>query len=75
MNLTHESGLKYAKLGIQINAPCPGFFRTSLAGELRDRDFVDRVNKFTPMGRELEPEPEEIRGPALAASDGSCLAK
>lgn len=73
MNLTHESGLKYAKLGIQINAPCPGFFRTSLAGELRDRDFVDRVNGFTPMGR--EPEPEEIRGPALAASDGSCLAK
>lgn len=90
MNLTHELGLEYAKLGIQINALCPGFFRTNLASASRDRDhqaFADRINGFTPMGREAEP--EEIRGPALflasAASDfmtgqtlvvdGGCLAK
>ena len=58
--------MSHAKLGIQINAFCPGVFRTSLAGESRDSDcqaFVDRISGFAPIDREEEP--EEIRGPAL----------
>lgn len=88
VNLTRELGLEYATAGIQVNALCPGFYRTRLAGgAYDDPGFVDAVTAFTPMGRVAEA--SEIRGPALflasAASDymtgqllivdGGCMAK
>ena len=64
VNLTRELGLQYAADGIQVNALCPGFYRTRLAGgAYDDPDFVAAVTAFTPMGRVAEA--AEIRGPAL----------
>jgi NAD(P)-dependent dehydrogenase (short-subunit alcohol dehydrogenase family) len=88
VNLTRELGLEYATANIQVNALCPGFYRTRLAGgAYDDPDFVSAITAFTPMGRVAEA--AEIRGPALflasAASDymtgqtlvmdGGCTAK
>ena len=77
VNLSRELGLEYAKAGIQVNALCPGFYRTEF-GEYGDPQFVATVSGFTPMGRVAAA--SEIRGPALflasAASDfmtGQCL--
>jgi NAD(P)-dependent dehydrogenase (short-subunit alcohol dehydrogenase family) len=86
VNLTRELGLQYAKQGIQVNALCPGFYRTRL-GAFDDPDTVTRVEAFIPMGRIAEA--ADIKGPALflasAASDymtgqtlvtdGGCMAK
>jgi NAD(P)-dependent dehydrogenase (short-subunit alcohol dehydrogenase family) len=86
VNLTRELGLEYATRGIQVNALCPGFYRTKL-GPYDDPDFVAAITAFTPMGRVAEA--REIRGPALFLAspasdfmtgqtlvvDGGCLAK
>ena len=86
VNLTRELGLEYATQGIQVNALCPGFYRTNL-GAYDDPDFLAAVTGFTPMGRVAEA--REIRGPALFLAspasdymtgqtlvvDGGCLAK
>nr|WP_296775769.1 glucose 1-dehydrogenase [Rhodococcus sp. (in: high G+C Gram-positive bacteria)] len=64
INLTRELGLEYAKKNIQVNALCPGFYRTRLAGgAYDDREFVASITAVTPMGRVADA--EEIRGPAL----------
>lgn len=72
VNLTREMGLQYATQGIQVNAICPGFFRSRLAGgAYDDPDFVAAITEFTPMKRVAEA--SEIRGAAVflasAASD------
>jgi NAD(P)-dependent dehydrogenase (short-subunit alcohol dehydrogenase family) len=86
VNLTRELGLEYATRGIQVNALCPGFYRTKL-GAYDDPDFLAAVTGFTPMGRVAEA--REIRGPALFLAspasdymtgqtlvvDGGCMAK
>jgi NAD(P)-dependent dehydrogenase (short-subunit alcohol dehydrogenase family) len=86
VNLTRELGLQYATHNIQVNALCPGFFRSNLGG-YDDPDVLQAMIDFTPMGRVAET--AEIKGPALflasAASDymtgqtlvvdGGCLAK
>ena len=86
VNLTRELGLQYATRGIQVNALCPGFYRTSL-GPYDDPEFVASLEGFIPMGRIAAA--EEIRGPALFLAspasdymtgqtlvmDGGCLAK
>jgi NAD(P)-dependent dehydrogenase (short-subunit alcohol dehydrogenase family) len=78
--------LQYAANGININAICPGFFRTRL-GPFEDPAFVQAITDYTPAGRIAEP--EEIKGTAVylasAASDfvhglmllidGGCMAK
>lgn len=88
VNLTRELGLEYAQDNIQVNAICPGFYRTSLAdGAYEDPDFVAAITAFTPMGRVADA--REIRGPALflassasdfvtgttVVADGGCMAK
>lgn len=49
VNLTRELGLEYAPYNIQVNAICPGFFRT--AGRPRDEASAKRFADYTPMGR------------------------
>lgn len=88
VNLTRELGLQYAANGIQVNALCPGFYRTGISGgAYDDPEFVAALTEFTPMHRIADA--SEIRGPALflasSASDymtgqtlvvdGGCLAK
>ena len=88
VNLTRELALEYATQNIQINAICPGFFRTRLAdGKYDDPDFVAAVTAFTPMLRVADA--SEIKGTALylasgassfttglmLVTDGGCMAK
>jgi NAD(P)-dependent dehydrogenase (short-subunit alcohol dehydrogenase family) len=88
VNLTRELALQYAPHNIQVNAICPGFFRTRISdGAFDDNAFVETVSAFTPMGRVAEA--AEIKGTALylasdassfttglmLVSDGGCMAK
>ena len=88
VNLIRELALQYAPHNIQVNAICPGFFRSRLAdGAYDDPGFVKAITDFTPMGRFAEA--EEVKGTALylasaassfttglmMVSDGGCLAK
>jgi gluconate 5-dehydrogenase len=61
VNLTRELGLEYAPHGIQVNALCPGFFRT----ETRPRDAAHAkiMEDYTPMGRIADA--SEIKGSVL----------
>jgi NAD(P)-dependent dehydrogenase (short-subunit alcohol dehydrogenase family) len=74
VNLTRELGLEYAHLGVNVNAICPGFYRTALGGGSDDPDFVKAVQGYVPMGRMAEP--EELKGTAIymasEASDYMC---
>ena len=49
VNLTRELGLEYARPGIQVNALCPGFYQTNLAG--RDRRPARSVPRSPPSSR------------------------
>jgi NAD(P)-dependent dehydrogenase (short-subunit alcohol dehydrogenase family) len=88
VNLTRELALQYAPHNIQINAICPGFFRTRISdGAFDDNGFVETISAFTPMGRVAEA--SEIKGTALylasdassfttglmLVTDGGCMAK
>jgi len=88
VNLTRELALEYAAHNIQINALCPGFFRTRLGDANYDNpDFVRTLSAFTPMARIAEA--NEIKGTALylasqassfttglmLVTDGGCMAK
>lgn len=74
VNLTRELGLEYAAMGINVNAICPGFYRTNLGGGSDDPNFVKAVKEFVPMGKMAEP--EDLKGTAIylasSASDYMC---
>jgi NAD(P)-dependent dehydrogenase (short-subunit alcohol dehydrogenase family) len=74
VNLTRELGLEYAAMGINVNAICPGFYRTDLGGGSDDPEFVESVEGFVPMGKMAEP--EDLKGTAIylasEASDYMC---
>lgn len=69
INLTREMALEYAPHNIQINAICPGFHRTGLAGN--DPELFRLMESHTPAGRIAEP--NELQGTiiylASSASD------
>jgi NAD(P)-dependent dehydrogenase (short-subunit alcohol dehydrogenase family) len=73
-NLTRELGVEYAPFGINVNAICPGFYRTKLGGGSDDPEFVKAVAEFTPARRMAEP--DELKGTAIylasEASDYMC---
>lgn len=70
VNLTRELGLEYAASGINVNAICPGFYRTNLGGGSDDPNFVKAVKEFVPMGKMAEP--EDLKGTAIyLASEAS----
>ena len=71
INLTRELALEYAPYNIQVNAICPGFFRTGLAGGVYDSpQAVEAMSKLVPMGRIAET--SEIKGAAVfLSSDAS----
>jgi len=88
VNLVRELALQYAPHNIQVNAICPGFFRTRISdGAFDDNSFVEAISAFTPMGRVAEA--SEIKGTALylasdassfttglmLVTDGGCMAK
>jgi NAD(P)-dependent dehydrogenase (short-subunit alcohol dehydrogenase family) len=74
VNLTRELGLEYAAMGINVNAICPGFYRTDLGGGSDDPEFVKSVEGYVPMGKMAEP--EDLKGTAIylasEASDYMC---
>lgn len=61
VNLTRELAVEYAAHNIQVNAICPGFFRT----ETRPKDAAQEAvfNAYTPMGRIAES--GEVKGTVL----------
>ncbi|MEQ1395221.1 SDR family oxidoreductase, partial [Salmonella enterica] len=64
VNLTRELALEYAPHNIQVNAICPGFYRTRLAGgAYDDPEFVAAITAFTPMNRVAEA--DEMKGTAV----------
>ena len=74
VNMTRELGLEYAAMGINVNAICPGFYRTDLGGGSDDPEFVRSVEEYVPMGKMAEP--EDLKGTAIylasEASDYMC---
>jgi len=73
VNLTREMALEYAPHGIQINAICPGFHRTSLTN-FDDPERLKLMTSHTPAGRIAAA--EELQGSivylASSASDYMC---
>jgi NAD(P)-dependent dehydrogenase (short-subunit alcohol dehydrogenase family) len=70
VNLTREMGLQYATQEIQVNAICPGTFRSRLAGgACDDPDFLAAITEFTPMKRVGQA--SEIRGAAVLLASGA----
>lgn len=71
VNLTRECALQYARYDVQVNALCPGFVRTGLAGGVYDDPaFVATLTAQVPIGRIAEP--REFQGALLLlASAGS----
>ncbi|QVI27338.1 SDR family oxidoreductase [Mycolicibacterium neoaurum] len=72
VNLTRECALQYAAYNVQVNALCPGYVRTGLAGGVySDPAFVSKLTAQVPMGRIAEA--HELDGAILmlasAASD------
>lgn len=61
VNLVRELALEYAKDNVQINALCPGFFRTQTRP--RDEQHATVMKDYTPMGRIAET--SEIAGSLL----------
>lgn len=70
VNLTRELALEYARSGVQVNALCPGFVRTGLAGNAYSSpEFVARLEAAVPAGRVAEP--AELRGALLLLSSAA----
>ena len=69
MMLTKTAAVEYAGQGIRINAICPGVIRTGISNAL-PVEYIEAVEKLTPMGRIGEPA-EIARLAMFLASDES----
>jgi NAD(P)-dependent dehydrogenase (short-subunit alcohol dehydrogenase family) len=67
VNLTRELALEYARDNIQVNAICPGFFRTETRPSSSEQAAA--FEGFTPMGRIAEA--REIAGTVLYLASGA----
>lgn len=52
--LTKTAAVEYANKGIRVNAICPGSIRTPMTMSMPP-EYIDAVNKVTPVGRMGEP--------------------
>lgn len=56
VNLTRALAVEWARQGIRVNAVAPTWVDTELIAPLKsDADFVDAVERLTPMGRLAQP--------------------
>ena len=73
--LTKNMAMDYGRLGIRVNAICPGFIETPLLSEVLDLDFMAEVKDAIRFQHKLGRlgKPEEIAGVAyfLASDDAS----
>ena len=70
IGLTKALGLELAPTGVTVNAVCPGYVETPMAGEVRrnyakiwditEDEVLDRFNKKIPLGRYTQP--DEVAG-------------
>lgn len=67
VNLTRELALDYVRAGIQVNAICPGFFRTETRPASPEQEAA--FNAWTPMGRIAEA--GEIAGTVLSLASSA----
>lgn len=72
VSLTRELAVEYGRYGITVNALCPGFVRTAIAGDGFERaSFREHLASLNPLGRIAEP--DEFQGAivfmASSASD------
>lgn len=63
LNLTRNLGREWAKVGVRVNALCPGFFPAEQNRAILDETRVAEILRHTPMGRFGHP--EELVGMAL----------
>jgi NAD(P)-dependent dehydrogenase (short-subunit alcohol dehydrogenase family) len=73
--LTKNMAMDYGRLGIRVNAICPGFIETPLLSEVLDLDFMAEIKDAIRFQHKLGRlgKPEEIAGVAyfLASDDAS----
>ena len=58
IGLTKTAALEYAKLGIRVNAVCPGIIKTSMADRLtgKNKEAEKQFENMEPIGRMGQPE-------------------
>jgi NAD(P)-dependent dehydrogenase (short-subunit alcohol dehydrogenase family) len=69
VNLTRELALEYATQNIQVNAICPGFFRTRLAADPGNRWLRERMGGSRSFCRPSDASPSV--NPDIARLDAS----
>ena len=70
VGLTKQFALAFAKVGVRINAICPGYIETPIIATLRGPDGMDFLRSLHPMGRLGAPD-EVAEVGAFLASDAA----
>ena len=56
VGLTKTAAMEYGKLGIKVNAVCPGWTKTAILDGLSDEMLETSISRYVPMGRMGKPE-------------------